>query len=331
MAQIPVGKFPELDPHKRNFLEAKIQRNQQHLMQKAEIAERRNLSNLNTMANRLNWYVENGRDVPAAEFSAFKKASKGTPLAGFAQQITAEQKAVAEFSRMSPVQMQSKVKELAASYGATPTKEQITHLAKVDKFVQNSIQQGIARTNPVLATQRNKEAKRTRHLTDAEWTAIRDAADEALKTIMDVSFLTAQRIGDVLKIRLADIRASGHLYVKQEKTGKELLIEITPELRAALDNAKAKGGVRSLYLFSQANGKPWTYWAVRDKWRAAATAAGIEDTRLHDNRSKGITEANRQGLDAQLLAGHSSQKQTDSYIRDREISVAKPPSFRKKA
>lgn len=194
-----------------------------------------------------------------------------------------------------------------------------------------AIRQGIAKTNPVLATQRNKEKKRTRYLTDAEWTAIHAEADEALKTIMTVAFFTTQRIGDVLKIRLADIRPSGHLYVKQQKTGKELLIEITPELRAALDNAKAKGSVRSLYLFSQPTGKAWSYWAIRDKWKAAAEAAGIEDTRLHDNRSKGITEANRQGLNAQLLAGHSTQKQTDSYIRDREIDIAKPPSFRKKA
>jgi integrase len=194
-----------------------------------------------------------------------------------------------------------------------------------------AIRQGIAKTNPVIATQRNKEKKRARYLTDAEWTAIHTEAGDALKTIMDVSFFTAQRIGDVLKIRLADIRPDGHLYVKQQKTGKELLIEITPELRAALDNARAKGSVRSIYLFSQANGKPWTYWAIRDKWKAAATAAGVEDTRLHDNRAKGITEANRQGLNAQLLAGHSTQKQTDSYIRDREIDIAKPPSFRKKA
>lgn len=194
-----------------------------------------------------------------------------------------------------------------------------------------AIRQGLVRTNPVIATQRNKESKRTRYLTDAEWSGIRDAADDALKTIMDISFLTAQRIGDVLKIRLADIRPTGHLYVKQQKTGKELLIEISDELRAALDSARAKGSVRSLHLFSQRNGKPWTYWAIRDKWKAAATAAGVEDTRLHDNRAKSITEANRQGLDAQLLAGHSSQKQTDSYIRDREIIVAKPTSFRKKA
>jgi len=142
-----LDKYPELDPAKRNFLEAKIQRNQQHLATMGEVAERRRLSNLNTMANRLSWYVENGREIPASEFSAFEKGSKGTAFEGFAASITAEQKAVAEFSRMSPVQMQTRVKELAASYGATPTKEQIQHLDKVGKFVQNSI--GLMKSAPL--------------------------------------------------------------------------------------------------------------------------------------------------------------------------------------
>lgn len=193
-----------------------------------------------------------------------------------------------------------------------------------------AVRQGIARSNPVLSTQRNKEAKRTRHLSDSEWQAIRDHASPVLQTIMDVSFLTAQRIGDVLKIRHADIR-DGHLYVKQEKTGKEMLIEITGELREAIDNAKSKGNVRSLYLFSQRTGKPWTYWAIRDQWKRATEAAGVEDARLHDNRAKSITEANRQGLDAKMLAGHSAQSMTDRYIRDRDLQVATPPSLRKKA
>jgi hypothetical protein len=104
-----------------------------------EIAERRRLSKLNTMATRLSWYVENGRDIPPTEFDAFNKASKGTPMEGFASQIAAEQKATAEFSRLTPQQMTAKVNELAASYGKTPTKEQITHLGKMQNFVQTSI------------------------------------------------------------------------------------------------------------------------------------------------------------------------------------------------
>jgi hypothetical protein len=132
-------QFAELDPAKRNFLDAKVQRYQQHLAQMGEIAERRRLSKLNTMATRLSWYVENGRDIPPTEFDAFNKASKGTPMEGFASQIAAEQKATAEFSRLTPQQMTAKVNELAASYGKTPTKEQITHLGKMQNFVQTSI------------------------------------------------------------------------------------------------------------------------------------------------------------------------------------------------
>lgn len=55
--------------------------------------------------------------------------------------------------------------------------------------------------------------------------------------------------------------------------------------------------------------------------------AGVLDTRLHDMRAKSITEANRQGLDAKGLAGHSSQSMTDRYIRDRDLEPIKPPSF----
>lgn len=138
-SDISGDKFPELDPTKRNFLEAKIQRNQQHLMAKAEIAERRNLTNLGRMEQRLSWYVENGRDIPASEMATFEKASKGTVFEGSAQMIVSEQKAVAEMMRLTPAQMGSKIKELEASYGATPSKEQVVHLEKVKRFAANSM------------------------------------------------------------------------------------------------------------------------------------------------------------------------------------------------
>lgn len=141
MQEIAGDKFPELDPNKRTFLESNIQRNQQHLMAKAEAAERRNLMNLDRMEKRLSWYVENGRDIPAAELASFEKASKGTVYAGSVQMIAAEQKAVAEMMRLTPAQMDARVKELEASYGKTPSREQIVHLEKVKRFAANSIKQ----------------------------------------------------------------------------------------------------------------------------------------------------------------------------------------------
>lgn len=134
-------KFPELDPQKRNFLEAKIQRNQQHLMAKADIAERRNLSNLDRMEKRLSRYVENGLDIPATEMEQFQKASKGTVFEGSAQMIVAEQKAVSEMLRLSPAQMSARIKEVEASYGKTPSLEQVSHLNKLRRFADNTVKQ----------------------------------------------------------------------------------------------------------------------------------------------------------------------------------------------
>lgn len=150
---IAADKFPELDPAKRTFLENKIMARQQHLTQQAEIAERRRITQLERGEKRLSWYVENGMDIPPQELAAFEKAAKGTPFEGTTQMILAEQRAVSEFSALSPNDMVSKFNELKTSYGATPTKEQAIHLAKVGKFVDNSIK--LLRESPLtFATQR---------------------------------------------------------------------------------------------------------------------------------------------------------------------------------
>ena len=150
---IAEDKFPELDTAKRTALENKIMARQHHLTQQAEIDERRRMTQLERGEKRLSWYVENGMDIPQQELAAFDKASKGTPFEGATQMILAEQKSVAEFARLSPNDMVAKFNELKTSYGATPTKEQAIHLAKVGKFVDNSIK--LLRESPLtFATQR---------------------------------------------------------------------------------------------------------------------------------------------------------------------------------
>lgn len=150
---IAADKFPELDPAKRTFLENKIMARQQHLAQQAEIADRRRMTQLERGEKRLSWYVENGMDIPPQELAAFDKASKGTPFDGATQMILAEQKSVAELARLSPNDMVAKFNELKTSYGATPSKEQAIHLAKVGKYVDNSIK--LLRESPLTyATQR---------------------------------------------------------------------------------------------------------------------------------------------------------------------------------
>jgi len=140
-AELASDAFADLAPERRNYLEGKIERNLLNIEHRGEIAERRRLSNLDIQQRRLTWYVENGREIPPAEFSAFVRASKGTPFEGFAATLVSEQKAVSELAGMAPDRMIARIKEIEAGYGATPTKEQISHLDKLKRFADRSIKQ----------------------------------------------------------------------------------------------------------------------------------------------------------------------------------------------
>lgn len=191
----------------------------------------------------------------------------------------------------------------------------------------NGLTWGLCRANPCYGVKRHTERRRDRLLTDAEWVAIKTAAPAQLQAIMDVSYLTGQRIGDVLAIRLADIRAEG-IYVQQEKTSKRLVVEMTPDLKAAIERAKSlHSNVRGLTLFHGRGGKPLSYYGVRSAFQRACKASGVDDATLHDIRAKAASDAKKQGLNPQALLGHSTAQQTLRYLRDKDFEAVKGPSI----
>lgn len=182
-------------------------------------------------------------------------------------------------------------------------------------------------SNPVVGIRRHAEAKRDRYLTDDELAAIRAAAAPRLQCIIDLLYLTGQRVSDVLKIRLSDLAPEG-IRFQQGKTGAKLLVAWTPELRAAVERSKAlQGNIRALTLFCNRRGKTPDYRTTRDQWEAACAAAGVENAHIHDVRAASLTSAKRQGLNPTALAGHASAAMTERYIRAREVPVVQGPGF----
>jgi len=90
-----------------------------------------------------------------------------------------------------------------------------------------AIRWGIVERNPCKEVKRLTEKKRERYITDNELQRIRVLASDKLRCMIDIAYLTALRIGDVLKIRLSDITDEG-IVVKQGKTGKKQIFELTP-------------------------------------------------------------------------------------------------------
>lgn len=184
-------------------------------------------------------------------------------------------------------------------------------------------------TNPAIGIKRHEEHKRDRYITDDEMDKIWLAASPVLRVIIDLCYLTAQRISDVLAIKMTDIKPEGIAFT-QQKTGKRLIVTMTPDLQITLDAAKQlHGKIRGMTLLVQRNGKPYSYTAIRDQFKRASIKAGVEDVGLHDLRAKSLTDTNSQGNDAQMLAGHEDKRMTARYIRLRQIDRGTPPQKRK--
>jgi integrase len=190
-----------------------------------------------------------------------------------------------------------------------------------------ALEQQLIESNPAVGIKRHTEAKRGRLISMGEYGRIYAKAGPRLQVIMDLLIRTGQRVGDVLRIRRADLIDEGIRFV-QQKTRAKLVVPWTPELRAVVERAKGlHGNVRALTLLHNRRGKTPDYRTVQEQWDKACEAAGVADAHLHDLRAVALTAARRQGLNATRLAGHSSPAQTERYLRDREEPLADGPSF----
>jgi integrase len=190
----------------------------------------------------------------------------------------------------------------------------------------HAVKSGLCEFNPAIGVKRVEEAQRDRYLTDAEFIAIRAQAPAWLQSLMDVAYLTAQRIGDLLSLQWPQVSEAG-IEFRQQKSKSRLLVEMTPELQAALAEArKAHGNVLSPYVWHpRGKGTAYSYWSARDAYRRSCARAGVKDTTLHDLRAKSLTDANQEGSDATKLAGHSSPAMTKRYLRLKQTVVVSGP------
>jgi integrase len=190
-----------------------------------------------------------------------------------------------------------------------------------------ALEEQLVESNPCIGIKRLAQHTRTRRILPGEYQAIRAEATPLLQVIMDLCYLTGQRIGDVLTIKRTDLQADG-IYIEQQKTGARLMVAWTPELRAAVDQAKAlHGSVASMYLLKGTRQQAPTYHMIWKQWTKACTTAGVEDANIHDLRAMSGTDAEAQGHDPQKLLGHTDRKMTRRYLRDHTVPVVDGPSF----
>ena len=62
-----------------------------------------------------------------------------------------------------------------------------------------------------------------------------------------------------------------------------------------------------------------------NQWQELKKKCGLDkaDIHFHDIRAKALTDADRQGLNAQLMAGHATRGMTDRYVKTQQIDTVK--------
>lgn len=186
-------------------------------------------------------------------------------------------------------------------------------------------------TNPVDSLKTVSIKARTRYLTDSEIRRIKVAAmygDDGLRTragatlcaLIDMAYLTGQRIGDLLTLEWAGVGKDGIVFqpAKVEgSTGAKVLIEWSPRLEELVQRIKTLPGKSAQFVFCTLQGKPYTYSGASTSWKRAVKRAGIKNCHFHDLRGKALTDVDKgRGLmDAQRMGGHSTQSQTADYVR----------------
>ena len=188
-----------------------------------------------------------------------------------------------------------------------------------------------AGSNPTQAVKPMRTQARNRYITDSELRRIKVAAmygkDGAatrsgpmICALIDLAYLTGQRIGDLLKLEWSAIGKDGILFAPTKLTKSTramVVIQWTPRLRDVIERIKGFKRANIRFVITNQEGDPYKYHGVRIAWDRALDRAGILDANFHDLRAKALTDKDKaEGMGAaRTMGGHSTEHQTADYVR----------------
>ena len=132
-------------------------------------------------------------------------------------------------------------------------------------------------------------------------------ADPLSRLVYELCKGTAQRIGDVLEFKWADI-ADGGIYLTQNKTGAELFIPFTPRLLAFMETVERKGE----YIIAKSLREGMSYHKIAREMRKyrpkGCTIHGLRYTAVEE-----LAEAGCSDDEIAAISGHKSRAMIEKY------------------
>lgn len=188
-------------------------------------------------------------------------------------------------------------------------------LSVMRRVMKLAIKQKLRKDNPFLAIEAFKVGEH-HTWTDAELDQFEAKWRPGTRQRLAYALLlhTGQRVGDVAKMKRADI-SEGMIYVVQEKTGAKVWIPIAPELERAMKAYPAKG----LNLIGDPYGRPIKRATLSALMRSAIKASGLPSRCVSHGLRKATMRrlAEHDATDKQIAAvsGHKTLKEVERYTK----------------
>ncbi|WP_276641381.1 tyrosine-type recombinase/integrase [Siccibacter turicensis] len=214
------------------------------------------------------------------------------------------------------------------------SKTQANHeMSSMSRVYRWGYERGYVKRNPCTGVSKFKAAVRDRYVTDKEYEAIYNEADDVVRVAMEIAYLCAARLSDVLGMKWIQATSEG-LFVQQGKTGTKQIKLWTPRLKQAFELARTFSNSSNLnsHVVLGLHGAGFTKRGFSNRWDKARTAASVKlgyslDCTFHDLKAKGISDYEGSSRDKQLFSGHKTETQV--LIYDRKIkktpTLDKPP------
>ena len=197
-----------------------------------------------------------------------------------------------------------------------------------------AIEWGLTEHHPIKGKIRKfSTPPRNRYVEDWELAEALKVASPFLITYISLKLLTGLRRGDLLSLKLTDLKEDG-VHVTPRKTagstGKSMIIEWSNELKSAIEEIRRLSKkVSSIWLFHTRQGQPYikengTANGFDSIWQRFMAKA-LDITKLknrfteHDLRAKVASDIKLEH--AQLLLGHTSSATTERIYRRKPTEI----------
>jgi len=173
---------------------------------------------------------------------------------------------------------------------------------------------GHVKNNPVLDVDLLGQGE---HEPWPQWLLDKALADPAVQVPVALLYYTAQRIGDVCRMRWSDING-GAVQVTQQKTGKTLNLPLHRDLAALLAKEPKKG----MTVLLRPDGKQWepkTLRAMLQRW-AAGHKVKVVPHGLRKNAVIALLQAGCSSAETAAISGQTLQM-IEHYAKQRSQEV----------